>query len=259
MTSPDYPEYVAQNVAIWTKNNAEYTGPRARDAWAQDEHHVGRLRRPRVGGRTRSETSSASTSSSSAAVPRTSRRGSRSAARGRSASIPTPAQLATARDMQAEFGARVPARRGGRRGRAAAGRVVRPRRLRVRRLDLGRSVPMDPRGGAAPATRREARLPAQLDGRRCSAMRPRRRRREPPAAPARSEPDRVARHRRGRVPPPGRRADRRAAREAASRSSVSSSSTRRKARRRTGFYDYVTADWARKWPAEEIWVARKHS
>jgi hypothetical protein len=23
------------------------------------------------------------------------------------------------------------------------------------------------------------------------------------------------------------------------------------------FYAYVTADWARKWPAEEIWVARK--
>ena len=23
------------------------------------------------------------------------------------------------------------------------------------------------------------------------------------------------------------------------------------------FYSYVTADWARKWPAEEIWVARK--
>ena len=25
------------------------------------------------------------------------------------------------------------------------------------------------------------------------------------------------------------------------------------------FYDYVTADWARKWPAEEIWAARKQS
>ncbi len=25
------------------------------------------------------------------------------------------------------------------------------------------------------------------------------------------------------------------------------------------YYDYVTADWARKWPAEEIWVARKRS
>ena len=24
-----------------------------------------------------------------------------------------------------------------------------------------------------------------------------------------------------------------------------------------GYYDYVTADWARRWPAEEIWVARK--
>jgi ubiquinone/menaquinone biosynthesis C-methylase UbiE len=25
------------------------------------------------------------------------------------------------------------------------------------------------------------------------------------------------------------------------------------------YYDYVTADWARKWPAEEIWVARKRA
>jgi SAM-dependent methyltransferase len=24
-----------------------------------------------------------------------------------------------------------------------------------------------------------------------------------------------------------------------------------------GYYDFVTVDWARKWPAEEIWVARK--
>jgi hypothetical protein len=23
------------------------------------------------------------------------------------------------------------------------------------------------------------------------------------------------------------------------------------------YYDYVTVDWARKWPTEEIWVARK--
>jgi hypothetical protein len=25
------------------------------------------------------------------------------------------------------------------------------------------------------------------------------------------------------------------------------------------YYDWVTADWARKWPAEEIWVARKRA
>ena len=24
-----------------------------------------------------------------------------------------------------------------------------------------------------------------------------------------------------------------------------------------GYYDYVTLEWARRWPAEEIWVARK--
>ena len=23
------------------------------------------------------------------------------------------------------------------------------------------------------------------------------------------------------------------------------------------YYDYVTVEWAKKWPAEEIWVARK--
>jgi len=23
------------------------------------------------------------------------------------------------------------------------------------------------------------------------------------------------------------------------------------------YYDFVSADWARRWPAEEIWVARK--
>jgi hypothetical protein len=23
------------------------------------------------------------------------------------------------------------------------------------------------------------------------------------------------------------------------------------------YYDYVTADWARKWPCEDLWVARK--
>ena len=25
------------------------------------------------------------------------------------------------------------------------------------------------------------------------------------------------------------------------------------------YYDFVTADWARKWPAEEIWAARKRA
>jgi SAM-dependent methyltransferase len=37
MSSPDYPDYVPRNVAIWTKSNAEYTDAAAQRAWAQEE------------------------------------------------------------------------------------------------------------------------------------------------------------------------------------------------------------------------------
>ena len=37
MSSPEYPEYVAQNVENWTTANAEYTDARAAESWAQDE------------------------------------------------------------------------------------------------------------------------------------------------------------------------------------------------------------------------------
>jgi SAM-dependent methyltransferase len=37
MSSSEYPAYVPRNVEVWTKANADYTGKRARDAWAQEE------------------------------------------------------------------------------------------------------------------------------------------------------------------------------------------------------------------------------
>jgi SAM-dependent methyltransferase len=37
MSLSDYPEYVPQNVDIWTKANLEHTGKRAREAWAKEE------------------------------------------------------------------------------------------------------------------------------------------------------------------------------------------------------------------------------
>jgi ubiquinone/menaquinone biosynthesis C-methylase UbiE len=37
MSSSDYPDYVAQNVAVWTRANEKHTGPNARKTWAQDE------------------------------------------------------------------------------------------------------------------------------------------------------------------------------------------------------------------------------
>jgi SAM-dependent methyltransferase len=37
MSSSDYPDYVPRNVEVWTKSNAEHTGPRARKTWASEE------------------------------------------------------------------------------------------------------------------------------------------------------------------------------------------------------------------------------
>ena len=58
---------------------------------------------------------------------------------------------------------RVSVDRGDRRGRAAAGFVVRPRSLRVRRIALGRPLPLGSGGGALASTRRAACLSDQLD------------------------------------------------------------------------------------------------
>jgi SAM-dependent methyltransferase len=37
MSSSDYPEYLPPNVELWTKANLEHTGERAADAWAREE------------------------------------------------------------------------------------------------------------------------------------------------------------------------------------------------------------------------------
>ena len=37
MSSSEFPEYVAENVALWTRTNAEYTDARARQNWDQEE------------------------------------------------------------------------------------------------------------------------------------------------------------------------------------------------------------------------------
>ena len=41
MTASDYPDYVAANIEVWTRNNAKYTGRSAREAWAKDDHDWG--------------------------------------------------------------------------------------------------------------------------------------------------------------------------------------------------------------------------
>ena len=219
--------------------------------------HVGHLARSRERVACAARTSRASTSSSSAAARRTSAPGSRRPVRpASSASIPTPAQLETARRCNEKFGLGLEFVEAFGEDVPLPGRVVRPRGLGVRRLDLGRSVQVDPRGGAAPASGWRARLSAQLDAR------------HPLLAG------------RGRAPP---------WRRCSVRSSGCTASSGRtqgveyhlshgdwiRLLRANGFelldlieiqapadaethehYAYVTADWARKWPAEEIWRAR---
>ena len=155
------PDSVAVNREVWTRANAEWGDAARRTWWAGD--HWGKFGVAR-GELTSSATSPASTSSSSAAAPRTSPRGSRGSARASSAST---RRRRSSRRRGAAGGDRdrVPARRGARRSGAAAGRVVRPRRLRVRGRDLGRPVAVDPRGGAPASSRRPARVPAQLAAR----------------------------------------------------------------------------------------------
>ncbi len=101
MTSSD--DYIAKNVEIWTKANAEYTGPRAREAWAQTEIDWSMFGIPEsdvavlgdVAGLDVVELG-CGTAYFSAWLAR---RGARPVG-----VDPTPAQLATAREMQAEFG-----------------------------------------------------------------------------------------------------------------------------------------------------------
>ncbi len=107
MSSSEYPEYVAHNVEVWTKANAEHTGPRAREAWASDEIEWGVFRIPEsqigivgdVEGLDVVELG-CGTAYLSAWLAK---RGARPVG-----VDPTPAQLATAREMQQEFGLEFP-------------------------------------------------------------------------------------------------------------------------------------------------------
>ena len=151
---------------------------------------------------------------------------------------------------------RVSPGRGDRRGRAAAGFVVRPRSLRVRRIALGRPEPLGPGGRALAPARRAARLSDQLDRLRALHDHGRCRR------AARAAAVRVGQV--GRWPDTnevefhlahgdwiellhknGFEVERLVELFANPESETHT------------YYKYVTAEWARKWPPEEAWAARK--
>jgi len=107
MSSSEFPEYVDQNVANWTRTNAEYTDARAAEAWAQDEITWGIWRipeselqvLPELEGRDVVELGCGTAYFSAWFA----KRGARPVG-----VDPTPAQLETARRMQRETGIEFP-------------------------------------------------------------------------------------------------------------------------------------------------------
>jgi ubiquinone/menaquinone biosynthesis C-methylase UbiE len=254
MSSSEYPEYVAQNVEVWTKANAEHTGPRAREAWAKDEIDwgvFGILERDvnvlgDVAGLDVVELG-CGTAYLSAWLAK---RGARAVG-----VDPTPAQLATAREMQEEFGLEFPLVE------AVAEDVPLPdASFDLAVSEYGASIWADPKRWIAEAARllrpggrlvflRNSPISVvcmALDGITDRLQRPLR-------SIARLEwPDtkEVEFHAphgelidllRGNGFEVERLVELYAPEDAKTHE----------------YYGYVTAEWARQWPAEEIWVARK--
>ena len=107
MTSSEYPEYVAQNVAVWTRNNAKFTGPNARAAWADEDMSWGVFRVPESELNVYGDVSGLDVLDLGCGTAYLSawmaKRGARPVG-----VDPTPAQLETAREMQKEFGLEFP-------------------------------------------------------------------------------------------------------------------------------------------------------
>ncbi len=258
MSEPDrrsYPDYVARNVESWTKSNAAHTAVTARTAWAKDEIDWGVFAIPEsqvdvlgdVAGLDVVELG-CGTAYVSAWLAK---RGARPVG-----VDPTPAQLATAREMQAEFGLEFPLVE------AVAEDVPLPdASFDLAVSEYGASIWADPYRWI-PEAARLLRPGGRLVFLRnstlvvlCQPLTPR-------------ATERLVRPQRGLhridwedtgevefhlghgdwfdvLRENGFTVERLIELYAPDEAQTH------------GYYDFVTADWARKWPAEEMWVARK--
>ncbi len=107
MSASDYPDYVARNVETWTEANAQYTGPNAKKAWAKEELSFGIFGTPELTGEALGDVSGLDVVELGCGTAYVSARLMRQGARPVGVD-PTPAQLATAREMQGEFGLEFP-------------------------------------------------------------------------------------------------------------------------------------------------------
>jgi SAM-dependent methyltransferase len=250
----EYPKYVAQNVAVWTRSNEVHTGPRARDAWAKEEIDWGVFGVPESEIHALGDVSGLDVVELGCGTAYLSawlaKRGARPVG-----VDPTPAQLETARQMQREFGLEFPLVEG-------IGEDV---PLPDASFDLvvseyGASIWADPHrwlpeaarllrpGGRLVFLRNStiSMLTMALDGATETLQRPQR------------DLSRIEWPDTGEVefhPPAGDLF-------ALLRDSGFDVERLIELYAPDGaeaheFYDYVTPEWGRQWPAEEIWVARK--
>ena len=247
-------EYVSRNVETWTKINAEFTGPSARAAWAKDEPALGVFGHSQVRRDIFGDVAGVDVVELGCGTAYVSAWFARNGARPVGVD-PTPAQLATARQMQEEFGLEFPLVQ------AAAESVPLPdASFDLAVSEYGASIWADPSlwiPEAARLLRREGRLVflcnsplsilcMRLDGIDECLQRPQR------GMTKIEWPDtgEVEFH-----PPHGELIDllRSAGFEVERLLELYAPDDAKTHE----YYSYVTAEWARKWPAEEIWVARK--
>jgi SAM-dependent methyltransferase len=105
--SSEYPEYVARNVENWTESNEQYTGPNARAAWAREELSYGIFGVPELRLQVLGDVAGLDVVDLGCGTGYVSAWLVRQGARPVGVD-PTPAQLATAREMQQEFGLEFP-------------------------------------------------------------------------------------------------------------------------------------------------------
>lgn len=255
MSSSEYPDYVPRNVEVWTKSNAEHTDLRAREAWAREEINWGIFSIPESQVNVLGDVAEldvveigCGTAYFSAWLAK---RGARPVG-----VDPTPAQLATAREMQEAFGLEFPLVEG-------VGEAV---PLPDAAFDLvlseyGASIWADPYRWI-PEAARLLRPGGRLVFLRNSTLVVLCQTLEPPVGETLHRPQRGLH--RIEWPDTGETEFHLAHGEWIDLLHANGFDVERLIELYApedavthSYYDYVTPEWARKWPAEEIWAARK--
>lgn len=257
MSSSEYPDYVPVNVEVWTKKNADYTAARARDAWAKDEITWGVFGVPESEVDVLGDVAGLDVLDLGCGTGYFSARLAKQGARPVGVD-PTPAQLATARAMQQEFELHFPLIEG-------VGESV---PLPDTSFDLvlseyGASIWADPYKWI-PEAARLLRPGGRLAFLRNSTIFVLCQELEPPVGEKLQRPQ-AGLHRID-WPDTGEVEFHLAHSDWIDVLHASGFEVERlvelyapEEAKTHSYYDYVTPEWASKWPAEEIWVARKRN